>query len=162
MNTIKQYGWLIAAALLVLAVVAVCLAVARYGEDRYQAGVAAGKNEILANYTASAQEWQRGQDALAAYSAAAGQKLNQTLGTALPTILGQTHDTVETIRTIYVQTPAPAGSCDRPAGVQQALDEAVDRANAAVTAAGHVRSDTAAVTGGASAAAGDGGGHARQ
>lgn len=138
------------------------LGVVHWGTGRYEAGVTDGRNQVLASYAQTAQQLQRSQDSLAAYSAAAGQQLNHMLGTALPTIQGQTHDTVETIRTVYVDHPVPAGSCGRPAGVQQALDDAVDRANAAVTAAGNVRPDAPAVSGTARAPAGDDRGHAAQ
>lgn len=152
----------IAVALLILGGLAV-VADVHWGNSRYQAGVEFGTNQVLANDARAAKQYQDGQAALTAYTATAGQKLNQTLGTALPAIQEVTHGTVETIRTIYVQSPASPGSCGRPNGVQQALDTAVDRANAAVTAAASgVRHDAPAVAGTARTPAGDGGGHARE
>lgn len=151
-----------AIALIVVGALAV-VGVEHWGTGRYNAGHDAGRNEILASYAQTAQQYQRGQDALDKYAAAAGQTLNQTLGATLPKIQGNTHDTVETIRTVYVHDPVPAGNCGRPAGVQDALDAAVERANAAVkAAAGGLRSDTPASSSTGRPAAGDDRGHASQ
>lgn len=151
----------IAIALLIVGALAV-FGIEHWGTGRYNAGVDAGRDQVIAGNAAALAQYRDGQDALQAYAAAAGQKLNQSLASALPTIQGNTHATVETIRTVYVQTPAAPGSCGRPAGVQQALDDAVDRANAAVVAAGDLRSNAPAISSTSNSPAGDGGGHARQ
>lgn len=152
-----------AAIALIIVGALVIVGVEHWGNGRYDAGHDAGRNEVLASYAQTAKQYQQAQDALDKYAAAAGQALNQTLGAALPTIQGNTHESVETIRTVYVHDPVPAASCGRPAGVQDALDAAVERANAAVKAAsGGLRSDPAAGSSSASPAAGDDRGHAGQ
>lgn len=111
------------------------VAIARYGTGRYEAGRAV----VLADDARAAEQLHQQQDRLAALSAFAGLDLQQHLDTQLPAIQGQTHDAVETIRTVYRDRPVPAGaaaSCSRPDGVQQVLDAAVQRANAA--ASGHL------------------------
>lgn len=104
-----------------------------YGDGRYAAGVQDGRNAVLASDARAAQQLQAQRTALDKFGALATSALNQQLGTTLPAIEGQTHATVETIRTIYRDRPA-GDLCARPAGVQQQLDQAVDRANAAITA----------------------------
>jgi predicted lysophospholipase L1 biosynthesis ABC-type transport system permease subunit len=132
-----------------LLVIALTLAVAviaaqRYATQRYAAGVQDGRNAILADDARAAAQAQQVRDQLAAWSAAAGAALQSTLGTQLPTLQGQTHDTLDTIRTIYRDRPVVGDRCSRPDGVQTQLDAAVDRANAAVTASGDLRPDPAA------------------
>lgn len=156
MNTLQTYGRRIGAVLVVLAVVAVCYAIAHYGTSRYSAGVEAGRNAVLADDARAVQQAQQARDALDAYSAAAGGRLQQSLGTALPIIQGQTHDTTETIRTIYRDRPVPAVACSRPDGVQDQLNAAIDRANAAAGPPGDVRPDPAGTGAGTRPAVRDG------
>jgi predicted lysophospholipase L1 biosynthesis ABC-type transport system permease subunit len=121
------------------------IAVQRYAAQRYATGVQDGRNAVLADDARAAAQAQQVRDQLTAWSAAAGAALQSTLGTQLPTIQGQTHDTLDTIRTIYRDRPVVGGDrCSRPDGVQTQLDAAVDRANAAVTASGDLRLDPAA------------------
>ncbi|MET3652463.1 hypothetical protein [Dyella japonica] len=159
MNTLKQYGRLIAGVLIILFIIAICWAVVHYGNTRYAAGVDAGRNAVLADDARQVAQVQEARNALDSLSASAGQQLQHNLGTALPAIQAQTHDTIETIRTVYRDRPAAAVNCSRPDGVQSALDQAVDRANAAAGAPSDVRSDTAPAAAGSSAAPPVGGGH---
>lgn len=143
MNTFKQYGRILTALALLAIVVLICVAVAHYGERRFAAGVEAGRNAVLADDGRAQQQVHQAQEALQSLSAAAGAHLHQSLATTLPAIQGQAHDTVETIRTIYRDRPVPVDGCGRPAGVQEQLDAAVQRANAAISAGSDVRSDAA-------------------
>lgn len=131
MNTIKTYGRLIGIVVVVLAVVAGCYAIAHYGSARYAAGLRDGRNAVFNDDAREAEKAREAHDALDAYSAAAGAKLQQQIDNVLPTLQGQTHDSVETIRTIYRDRPVRADECSRPDGVQTQLDAAVERANAA-------------------------------
>lgn len=122
-----------------------------YGAARYHAGVTAGRDGVLASDArAAASLWQQ-HAAIEQFSALATDGLQHDLGQQLPAIQGHTHDTVETIRTIYRDRPVPAVACSRPDGVQQALDQAVQRANAA--ARGELRPHAAAGAGAVRAAA---------
>jgi uncharacterized protein HemX len=105
------------------------LAVGVYGHWRYSVGQTDGRNAVLADDARDAQQRQDAQDWLSHLSTAATSDLSHTINSALPTIQGQTHDTVETIRTIYRDRPVPVDVCSRPDSVQQQLDQAVDRAN---------------------------------
>lgn len=130
--------------LLVLAISALA-GVHFYGAARYHAGYAAGHDSVVASDAAAATSLWQQHAALDQFSAFATEGLQHDLGTQLPAIQGQTHDTVETIRTIYRDRPVPAVACSRPDGVQQALDAAVQRANAA--ARGELRPDAPARAG---------------
>ena len=131
MNTIKKYGRLICVLAVVLAVAAACYAIVHYGSSRYASGVQDGRNAVLADDARAAQQALVARAALDSDSAAAGTKLQQNLGASLPTIQGQTHDTIETIRSIYRDRPVLVDGCSRPDGVQTQLDAAVERANTA-------------------------------
>lgn len=104
-----------------------------YGDARYAAGRTDGANAVLADDARAVAQARTAQDAIANLAAAAGSDLQRHLGTALPTIEGQTHDAVETVRTIYRDRLVPGAACQRPDGVQKQLDAAVARANAAAT-----------------------------
>lgn len=104
----------------------------KYGDARELAG----RDAVLADNARAAAQIHAAQDALATLSAAAGQQLTHHLGAALPAIEAQSHDTVETIRTIYRDRPVLADGCQRPDRVQAELNAAVKRANAA--ASGHL------------------------
>jgi hypothetical protein len=162
MSTLKQYGRLIIGVLIILFIIALCWAVVHYGNTRYAAGEDAGRNAVLADDARQVAQVQQARNALDSLSAAAGQQLQNNLGTVLPTIQGQTHDTIETIRTVYRDRPAAAVACSRPDGVQSALDQAVDRANAAAGAPGDLRSDAAPAVTGSSPAPAVGRGHPSQ
>jgi len=103
------------------------IAVRHYGNGRFEDG----RNAVLADDARASAQLQADRDALDEYSALATGVLDTTLGTQLPVIQGQTHDTLETIRTVYRDRPAADVACARPDGVQTALNAAVDRANQA-------------------------------
>src|SRR5690349_14968718 len=68
----------------------------------------------------------------AADAAAAGVDLHIALDTQLPKLEATTNDAAEKVRTIYLAQPAADRAvCQRPAGVQEELDAARRRANAA-------------------------------
>lgn len=107
-------------------------ALKHYGDGRYEAG----RSAVLADDARAAEQLYQQHDRLNSLSAYAGLQLQTQLDTQLPTIQGQTHDAVETIHTVYRDRPVAAGdtaSCSRPDGVQNVLDAAVDRANAAAS-----------------------------
>ncbi|MGA0588708.1 hypothetical protein ACO2Q2_16515 [Dyella sp. KRB-257] len=139
-------------AALVLALAGI-LAVIAYGHHRYAQGVADQQAkdqsaQAIADRAAATQAQQHVTDA-----AAAGHALAVQIETTLPKIEVATHDTAQRIRTIYLAAPGAAGgtpACDRPDGVQQQLDEAIARANAA--AVGDLRPDPAGPAPAASAA----------
>jgi hypothetical protein len=149
MSLIQGYALRFLALGLVIALAVI--AAERHAVQRYAEGVQDGRNAVLADDARAAQQAQQAHNQLAAWSAAAGTALQSKLGTQLPTIQGQTHDTIDTIRTIYRDRPVPGDRCSRPDGVQAQLDAAIDRANAAVTAAGNVRPDATAERGAKSA-----------
>jgi hypothetical protein len=103
------------------------IAVRRYGDGRFEDG----RNAVLADDARTSAQLHADRDALDHFSALATGTLTTTLGTQLPAIQGQTHDTLDTIRTVYRDRPADDVACSRPDGVQAALNEAVDRANQA-------------------------------
>lgn len=131
MSNLYRYG-AVAIALL-LAIVVNVYACHRQAEARYAAGVKDGRAAVLADDARAAAQLYQQRDQLAAYSALATGTLQQTLDTQLPAIQAATHDTAETIRTVYRDRPVPADACSRPDGVQQALDASVRRANAAAS-----------------------------
>lgn len=104
-----------------------------YGAVRYAAGEQAGRNAVLADDARAAAAAQTKADALQSISLQRGHALTLQLSADLPKIEAATHDTQATIRTIYRDRPAAAGAdlCSRPARVQQQLDAAIARANAA-------------------------------
>lgn len=111
------------------------IGVAHYGAGRYEAGRAV----VLADDARAAEKLHEQHNRLTALSAFTGLELQHQLNAMLPAIQGQTHDAVETIRTVYRDRPVPddaSATCSRPDRVQQVLDQAVDRANAA--ASGHL------------------------
>jgi hypothetical protein len=123
MKSIYVYAGAVLAA---IALVALGVAEVReYGEERFKDG----RNAVLASDARDAAKLQADRDALEHFSALATDTLAITLGTQLPAIQGKTHDTIETIRTVYRDRPASDVDCSRPDGVQAALNEAVDRAN---------------------------------
>jgi hypothetical protein len=71
-------------------------AVHDYGEDRFQDG----PNDVLASDARATAKLQADRDALDRYSALATGTLATTLAAQLPAIQGQTHATIETIRTV--------------------------------------------------------------
>lgn len=126
---IYKYG---AVALLVLLLaVAAVVSIGRYGAHRYAAGEQAGRNAVLADDARAAAQLQQQREQLDQFSALATTQLAHTLATDLPAVEASTHDTVETIRTVYRDRPVPVDRCTRPDGVQKQLDTAVARANAA-------------------------------
>ena len=125
--TLKQYAALILAALVMIALLAGALAIHHYGATRYADGLAAGRQQVLDDDARAAAHLQQQRDALNQFSAFTGLQLQHTLDATLPTIEASTHDTIETIRTVYRDRPAPAmaaDACRRPDGVQQQLDPA--------------------------------------
>jgi hypothetical protein len=105
------------------------IAVRHYGNGRFEDG----RNAVLADDARASAQLLGDRDALDHYSALATGALSTTLGTQLPAIQGQTHDTLETIRTVYRDRPAADLACARPDGVQAALNQAVERANQAIS-----------------------------
>lgn len=133
---LKAWWWQILVAMAIIyAAIASVGAIHAYGDRREQAG----RDAVLASDARAAQQLQAQHAALEHFSALAGTALQQNLGKQLPAIEATTHDTQETIRVIYRDRPVPAdpvAACSRPGSVQQALDAAVQRANAA--ADGHL------------------------
>lgn len=137
MNKLYLYA---AISILLLALAAAAIfGVHHYGTTRYNAGVTAGRDRVLADDARAAAKLYAQHDALERFSSLATSALASTLDAQLPAIEGQTHDTVGTIRTIYRDRPVLADSCTRPDSVQQALDAAVQRAN--TTAHSQLRPD---------------------
>lgn len=124
----------ILAALVALA--AIAAGVLGWGAHRYNAGVQAGRAAVLADDARAAAQAQIARDALASASLAAGHTLTLTLDRDLPAVEAGTHATQATIRTIYLDRPAADVQCSRPDRVQQQLNAAIARANAAAT--GHL------------------------
>lgn len=135
------YLYLAAALALVALIGSAVMGVHHYGAARYTAGVDDGRAAVMSDNAAAAANLYAQHDALERFSSLAGSALATTLATDLPAIEGQAHDTVETIRTIYRDRPVPADTCTRPDSVQQALNAAVQRANA--TAHSQLRPDAA-------------------
>lgn len=127
------YKYAAVALLVLLLAVAAAVSIGRYGANRYAAGDQAGRNAVLASATTQAQQLQQQHAALEQFSSFATTALNQWLSHEVPAIQEQTHATTEVIRTIYRARPA-GDLCARPAGVQEQLDQAVARANAAIAA----------------------------
>jgi hypothetical protein len=125
MKSIYRYAGVVLAALALMS--SGVLAVRHYGNGRFEDG----RNAVLADDARASVQLQANRNALDHYSALATGALAATLGTQLPAIQGQTHDTIETIRTVYRDRPPTDGTCARPDGVQAALNAAVDRANQA-------------------------------
>lgn len=110
--------------------VALALVVWRYGEARYDAGVADCREAVAAadakaSEAARAEE-RRQSDASAAATRAKDERLNEKL----PAIKNRTHEATERIRIVYRDRPVPA-ECKRPDGVREELEAARRRANAA-------------------------------
>ena len=126
-----KYIKLIAAGALLAMVVAGWLWVQHRISTSYDAGVTAGRAAVVAEDAIAAATARQQQDVRDAASARATGALQHTLNTQLPAIQVQTHDTAETIRVVYRDRPVPTDLCSRPDSVQQALDAAVQRANAA-------------------------------
>jgi hypothetical protein len=125
MKSIYRYAGVALAAIGLVTLGAI--AVRHYGNGRFEDG----RNAVLADDARAAVQRQTDRDALDRYSALATGTLTTALGTQLPAIQGQTHDTLETIRTVYRDRPAADVACARPDGVQTALNAAVERANQA-------------------------------
>lgn len=110
--------------------VALALVVWRYGEARYDAGVAACRAAVAAAAAkasdAARAEERRQSDASAAATQAKDERLNEKL----PAIENRTHEAAERIRIAYRDRPVPA-ECKRPDRVREELEAARRRANAA-------------------------------
>lgn len=119
---------LIAAGVLAAAAVA---AIWHMRNAAFDAGVLAGRNQVLASNAAVAAGYLSAKEQVDAYAAAAGNHLQQSLGSALPTIQGQTHAAIQSIRDDYRAHPDAAAACRWPDGVRAQIDQAVDRANRA-------------------------------
>lgn len=117
----------------VVAIALIVAGVLAYGAKRYAAGEQAGRNAVLADDARAAASAQMKAAALQSISLQRGQALTLQLSTDLPRIEATSHATQSTIRTIYRDRPTAAGVdlCSRPAGVQEQLDAAITRANAA-------------------------------
>ncbi|HXE30314.1 MAG TPA: hypothetical protein VN515_00780 [Terriglobales bacterium] len=99
-----------------------------YGARQFEAG----RQQVLAADAVAAQAAQTQATQRAADAAAAGVDLHIALDTQLPKIEATTNDAAEKVRTIYLAQPAADRAvCQRPAGVQEELDAARRRANAA-------------------------------
>jgi hypothetical protein len=149
----EQQGWdalmfatlqakMIAAGLLLVLIAGAAVGVQLWSSARYNAGVQAGRDAVLADDGRAAAQLYQQHAQLDEFSAVATAALSQTLSTQLPAIQAAANATAVTIRTIYRDRPVPADLCSRPDGVQQALDAAVQRANAA--ARGQLRPDPTA------------------
>lgn len=125
------YARLIGAGLLLTLIVGAVLWEQHRIHASYAAGVTDGRNAVIAEDAVAAASAKVQQDIRDAASAQAGGVLQHALATQLPAIQAKTHDTAESIRIVYRDRPGPADACTRPDGVQQALDAAVRRANAA-------------------------------
>lgn len=124
--------WLVALA----TIAAITAGVLAWGAHRYELGVQAGRAAVLAEDAQAEAKAQAKRAALDAVSLHAGAALTLQLSHDLPDVEASTHDTQTIIRTIYRDRPAADVQCSRPAGVQQQLDTAIARANAAAT--GHL------------------------
>jgi len=99
-----------------------------YGARQFEAG----RQQVLAADAVATHAEQAKATQRAADAAAAGVDLHIALDTQLPKIEATTNDAAEKVRTIYLAQPAADRAvCQRPAGVQEELDAARRRANAA-------------------------------
>jgi hypothetical protein len=146
-----KYWKPIGLALLLLAIsIWSAFAINDYGARRYAAGGDAVRAaDAIAATTARAES-----DRKVSAAAATATQFHAELDVALPQLEVITHADVAQIHTIYLTVPGAAAICQRPAGVQSALDAARDRANAA--ARGELRPDPTGGTGARSTSRNDG------
>lgn len=96
-------------------------------------GYERGKTDCQAERAESVQKVQAAIDLRDTATAQTRVDMLDMLRVTIPPIEVRTHDTITKIRTVYRDRPVDPGACARPDGVQTALDEARERANAAAS-----------------------------